>query len=378
MEHFAMHKPSKIHPSLLPKISDKLRCGNMDSAVYYYHSDHLGSASWITNGNGTPVQHLQYMPYGEPFVNERTTGYEERSYSPLLHYHYVSTSLTVQIPNGNAIANLLNLLHTGKERYSETGFSYFGARYYDSDLMTGWLSVDPMADKYPNISPYAYCGWNPVRLVDPDGEDVWELNNEGRVVNRITTTEVDAFHIVDDKGNRLAGKSIEFEYGTVESHRYISYFNEEKKAKDTYDVYQVRGDDNGTKLFEFMATHTNVEWSQAKTGEGGYNGLNFLTTAHDKGSEYGMSNLYSTQLFKGYTIRELIHNHPSNKLIPSGLDKSKNGIPARKWGDIKFSIDIVKDRLLRGYNLPVFKIYSSKNNSYISYGPNSQKTDFIQ
>ncbi|MBO7226182.1 MAG: hypothetical protein J6V33_01195 [Bacteroidales bacterium] len=41
----------------------------------YYNSDHLGSASWITNGNGTPVQHLQYMPYGEPFVNERTTGY---------------------------------------------------------------------------------------------------------------------------------------------------------------------------------------------------------------------------------------------------------------------------------------------------------------
>ena len=61
---------------------------------------------------------------------------------------------------------------TGKERDSETGFSYFGARYYDSDLMTGWLSVDPMADKYPSLSPYAYCGWNPVRLVDPDGEEV--------------------------------------------------------------------------------------------------------------------------------------------------------------------------------------------------------------
>ena len=58
---------------------------------------------------------------------------------------------------------------TGKERDSETGFSYFGARFYDSDLMTGWLSVDPMADKYPNISPYAYCAWNPVKLVDPDG-----------------------------------------------------------------------------------------------------------------------------------------------------------------------------------------------------------------
>ena len=62
---------------------------------------------------------------------------------------------------------------TGKERDSETGFSYFGARYYDSDILTGWLSVDPMADKYPGLSPYAYCAWNPVRLVDPDGEEIW-------------------------------------------------------------------------------------------------------------------------------------------------------------------------------------------------------------
>ena len=59
---------------------------------------------------------------------------------------------------------------TGKERDSETGFSYFGARYYDSDILTGWLSVDPMADKYPGLSPYAYCALNPIRVVDPNGD----------------------------------------------------------------------------------------------------------------------------------------------------------------------------------------------------------------
>lgn len=47
--------------------------------------------------------------------------------------------------------------------------TYFGARYLDHDLMTSWLSVDPMMDKYPSISPYAYCAWNPVKLVDPNG-----------------------------------------------------------------------------------------------------------------------------------------------------------------------------------------------------------------
>lgn len=42
----------------------------------------------------------------------------------------------------------------------------------DHELLTMWLSVDPMSDKYPSISPYAYCAWNPVKLVDPDGEEV--------------------------------------------------------------------------------------------------------------------------------------------------------------------------------------------------------------
>ena len=62
-------------------------------------------------------------------------------------------------------------LFTGKERDEETGYSYFGARYMDHELMTMWLSVDPLADKYPSISPYAYCAWNPVKLVDYNGEE---------------------------------------------------------------------------------------------------------------------------------------------------------------------------------------------------------------
>jgi RHS repeat-associated protein len=61
---------------------------------------------------------------------------------------------------------------TGKEKDEETGYGYFGARYMDHELTTMWLSVDPMADKYPNVSPYAYCAWNPVKLVDPDGREI--------------------------------------------------------------------------------------------------------------------------------------------------------------------------------------------------------------
>ena len=64
---------------------------------------------------------------------------------------------------------------TGKERDEETGYGYFGARYMDHELMTMWLSVDPMADKYPSLSPYNYCAWNPIRLVDPDGREIGDF-----------------------------------------------------------------------------------------------------------------------------------------------------------------------------------------------------------
>ena len=60
---------------------------------------------------------------------------------------------------------------SAKERDPETGLSYFGSRYYSSDLSI-WLSVDPMASKYPSLSPYVYCADNPVKLVDPNGEDI--------------------------------------------------------------------------------------------------------------------------------------------------------------------------------------------------------------
>ena len=75
-------------------------------------------------------------------------------------------------------ANSLTYTFSAKERDSETGLSYFGSRYYSSD-MSVWLSVDPMAAKYPSLSPYVYCSNNPVRVVDPDGEEIWIVGEDG-------------------------------------------------------------------------------------------------------------------------------------------------------------------------------------------------------
>ncbi len=61
--------------------------------------------------------------------------------------------------------------YNGKEKDYESGFHYYGARYYNSELSV-WLSTDPMADKYPSLTPYNYCANNPVKLIDPNGMEI--------------------------------------------------------------------------------------------------------------------------------------------------------------------------------------------------------------
>ena len=91
---------------------------------------------------------------------------------------------------------------------SETGYSYFGARYYDSDISV-WLSVDPLAGKYPSMSPFMYTAGNPVMLVDPDGRAIKFLGiSENTFINYLSSIGCNDGSIFklkdgwDDNGNR--------------------------------------------------------------------------------------------------------------------------------------------------------------------------------
>src|SRR5690625_2343557 len=107
-------------------------------AAYWYHPDHLGSSSYITNLDGEINQHMEYLPFGETLVEEHLNSFN----SPFKF--------------------------NAKEFDAETGNYYYSARYYTPkyNLM---LSVDQMYDLYPSVSPYAYTLQNPVRYVDPTG-----------------------------------------------------------------------------------------------------------------------------------------------------------------------------------------------------------------
>ena len=108
---------------------------------FYYHPDHLGSSSYITNLDGEVVQHIEYVPFGEVFIEER-----------------------------NSVWNTPYLFNA-KEFDEETGMYYYGARYYEPRLSL-WMSTDPMEEKYPDYSTYIYAAQNPIAYSDPTGMEI--------------------------------------------------------------------------------------------------------------------------------------------------------------------------------------------------------------
>ena len=105
---------------------------------FYYHPDHLGSSSYITNLDGEVLQHIEYVPFGEVFIEERNN--------------------TWNTP----------YLFNAKEFDEETGMYYYGARYYESRVSL-WMSTDPMEKNMPYSSTYTYCHNNPINRIDENG-----------------------------------------------------------------------------------------------------------------------------------------------------------------------------------------------------------------
>jgi RHS repeat-associated protein len=160
---------------------------NPELFQYYYHSDHLGSTSLITNLDGEIVQHIEYVPFGEVFIEERNNKWN----TPYLF--------------------------NAKELDEETGLYYYGARYYEPRVSL-WYGANPMQEKYPGVSTYAYCHNNPINRIDPDGcADYYALDgthlgyddvNDGRVFKVEGSTK---FNINDFKdGGKYINNQIGF------------------------------------------------------------------------------------------------------------------------------------------------------------------------
>jgi RHS repeat-associated protein len=114
-------------------------------AFYFYNQDHLGNNREVVDAGGNIQQVTNYYPFGATYFDDSAV--KSSDYQP---YKF----------NGKEFDKM-----NGLNTYD------YGARQHDP-ILARWDRIDPLAEKYYHISPYAYCANNPVILVDPDGRSL--------------------------------------------------------------------------------------------------------------------------------------------------------------------------------------------------------------
>ena len=273
--------------------------------TFFYHSDHLGSTSYITDDKANITQYDAYLPYGELLVDEHSSSED-------LPYKF-----------------------NGKQFDEETGLYYYGARYMNP-ITSLWYGVDPLAEKYLMTGAYVYCGDNPIVLKDPDGRG-WIQTKKGIYYNP-------SIHSQKDISVRDARRGFKYLGETYQNDkRGISYRNDGsilfRHESDAYNhmwnnannLYKVPRNPQGKEVGGFLLSNGSVLVLPDYNNDS-------RTTKMDAGG-YTLNNRLLTKGKERFTVVAQVHTHqdtsgeasPSVYLIDSygdlGYSKNNNSLP---------------------------------------------------
>ena len=175
---------------------------NKQPVYHFYLTDHQGNVRVVADAQGNIEQTNNYYPFGALFGDG--TG------DDVQRYKY----------NGKELDRLLAL-----DWYD------YGARWYDPVLLR-WHTVDPLAEKYPDISPYVYCHDNPVNKIDPDGMDDYYtifgnyLYSDNKETDNIIIRNEELYRVKQKTGLSWMVTDIPFIEATLSAEAYSNIFTD--------------------------------------------------------------------------------------------------------------------------------------------------------
>ena len=160
-----------------------------------------------------------------------------------------------------------------------------------------------MSDKYPYQSGYVYCGNNPIKVIDPNGEDEWEIDKQGNV-NWVRQSETHRLYALDKNRKRTG------DYITVKDKSSLEQLRQSREDYNGH--YSVCNKEDAFKIFKFGADHCDVEWAVA-----GYNtkggGREYVVGTSNEIPENGYSgtvyDFHSSTKFDKFDLSFYIHSH---------------------------------------------------------------------
>ena len=201
-----------------------------DSKYHYYLKDHQGNNRVVINQSGTVEETNHYYPFGGVFA----------SAGSIQPYKY-----------------------NGKEFDNKKGLNWYdyGARHYDA-VLGRFITVDALYDKHFKVSPYVYCGNEPVGRIDPDGNDWRVQTHYNRETDKIEYKITVRAALINNSNNKeldiktLAGQIVEQVNAayTISGDDFVSTMDMQLRTvnsvddiKDTEHVLQIVDQDMLTK-----------------------------------------------------------------------------------------------------------------------------------
>ena len=221
--------------------------------TFFYHSDHLGSTSYITDDHANITQYDAYLPYGELLVDEHSSSED-------LPYKF-----------------------NGKQFDEETGLYYYGARYMDPKISM-WLGVDPLMEKYPNVTGYCYTMDNPIKFIDPNGKETYVIKNK-----------TGTYTVVG---------------GILNNNRGIYIASKDKSGK-----YTIKGE-----MIGISTSTTTFYNTDANKGKGGW-AISAQINPNDKSGINFLNKIVSSNVTLGDYMNNARTNHPYDFKVTNGGDK---------------------------------------------------------
>ena len=304
--------------------------------------DHLGSVRAVIDGDtGTVVETSDYYPFGKRIqvtapVSEPVGGSQyasEPAVAPVAQAAPATSVASTSSPN--------RWHFSGKEDQSflNAGIPLldFGARMYNPAIAR-WTAADPLSEKYYGISPYAYCLGNPISIIDPNGMDIWTMDEKGNVV-WVKESDDHRLYYMNNDG------LLSDDYVSVSDRSILDDLTKTEAkvdgGKEVSSHTSKTGINDIFKVFKFASDKTKVEWAVHRNGD-----TYTIGTGH---------NSYSASSWEDYTKDKpnaTVHSHPGIKAAVDEETFSMGyGAPYRDtdWNNVRIDVKQAREKARKSY-----------------------------
>ena len=271
--------------------------GSSTYKVQHYLRDHLGSVRAVIDGDtGTVIEASDYYPFGKRIqvtapVSEPVEGSQHAAEPAVAPVATATSEASTSSPN--------RWHFSGKESqsflYANIPLLDFGARMYNPTIAR-WTTSDPMSEKYYGISPYVYCLGNPISIIDPNGMDIWTMDEKGNVV-WVKESDDHRLYYMNNDG------LLSDDYVSVSDRSILDDLTKTEAkvdgGKEVSSHTSKSGINDIFKVFKFASDKTKVEWAVHRNGD-----TYTIGTGH---------NSYSASSWEDYTNGKpnaTVHSHP--------------------------------------------------------------------